>query len=77
VNAETYELDGIPYEISIHEQGQGFSAQWTCPSCNHVGRVPDAYPTSAESIGQAKAQLFNVHHFPYHLLAGTLPSGLQ
>jgi len=77
IKTETYELDGIAYEISIHERDQGFSAQWTCPSCNHTGRLPDACPTRAESIDQAKAHLFNVHHVPYHLLSGALPSGLQ
>jgi hypothetical protein len=77
IKAETYELDGIAYEISIHEREKGFSAQWTCPSCNHTSGAPDAYPTIAESINPAKAHLFTVHHAPRHLLSGTLPSGHQ
>jgi hypothetical protein len=77
IKTETYELDGIAYEISIHERDQGFSAQWTCPSCNYTNGVPGAYQTSVESIDRAKAHLFTLHHVPRHLLSGTLPSGHQ
>jgi hypothetical protein len=65
---ETYERDGIEYEISLVPHNDMFQATWTCSACQQSGGLLTPCLTSSEAFGRAKAHAFTVHHVPVHAL---------
>jgi hypothetical protein len=65
---DTYERDGINYDIMLVEQSNMFRATWNCTTCDESGGLLNACPTAAEALGHAKAHAFTIHHVPVHAL---------
>jgi hypothetical protein len=68
---DTYERDGIIYDIALVECDETFRATWTCPVCHQSGGLSSLCCTPAEAMGRAKANAFSVHHVPVHALRRT------
>jgi hypothetical protein len=66
--ADTYERDGVEYELTIVPHKEMFRATWTCSACHESGGLLTPCLTVAEAIGRAKAHAFTAHHVPIHAL---------
>jgi len=65
---ESYERDGVSYDITLVPHKDMFRATWTCATCHESGGLLTVCATPAEALGRAKAHAFSVHHVPIHAL---------
>lgn len=72
VHTETYNRDGIDYQIRVVQQEGGLWGEWTCSKCGQSGGSSAKDPSVEIAVISGKVNL-GLHHAMVHVIQGDSP----